>query len=322
MSHRPLLRMMAAIGLLVANAPVTPAETPVTAMAVSSDGSTLAVGRSGSVELVQPDRSGSGARLAVSLPKVNALAFHPDGKHLWIAGGVPGESGAVLELLLPEGTESRRFPVPSDAVQSLALSPDGRSLAHAAGSEVRRIELADSRRAVSLAGNSGRVLGLAFSPDPTWLVSIGADRAVKVWSTSSNTLARSFGHHTEAPNAIAFRPGAAVPTCATGGDDRTVRVWQPGIGRMVRIIRQHPGSILTLAYSADGQTLFTAGSEGIVRAFDADSDTLIRSWNASKDWIYTIAVHPGGQWIATGDWSGGVEFWRNDGSMMHQAGER
>ncbi len=318
MKTQPLLRWAVVLGVLISSDRSARAGTPVTAMAVSPDGNTLAVGRSGSIELIQPDRTHSNRRIVVPLPKVNALAFHADGKHLWIAGGTPGESGAVLELVLPEGTESRRFDVPSDGVQALALSPDGRLLAHASGNAVRRVDLGEPGSGVSLTGHSGRVLGLAFSPGSPSLVSIAADRAVKVWSTTNHTLVRSFGHHTEAPNAVAFRPGAVIPTCATGGDDRTVRIWQPGIGRMVRIIRQHQDSILTLAYAADGQTLFTAGSEGIVRAFDADSDTLVRSWVASEDWIYAMAVHPGGRWIATGDWSGTVGLWKQDGSGMRK----
>jgi len=314
----PLRTLVAVLGGLIGCALGARAGSPVTALAVSPDGNTLAIARSGSIELIQPNRTEPGHRIAIPMAKLNALAFHADGKHLWIAGGTPGESGAVMELVLPDGTPSRRFDVPGDGVQALALSPDGRMLAHASGNDVRRMDLGDPGAASSLTGHSGRVLGLAFSPEPPWLVSIAADRAVKVWTTGSNTLVRSFGHHTEAPNTVAFRPGAAVPTCATGGDDQTVRIWQPGTGRMVRIIRQHPGTILTLVYAADGRTLFTAGSEGIVRAIDADSDRLTTLWMASQDWIYAMAVHPGGQWIATGDWSGTVGLWKPDGSPIRK----
>jgi WD40 repeat protein len=124
---------------------------------------------------------------------------------------------------------------------------------------------------------------------------------------------RSFNHHTEAVHAVAFRPpidGVTAPqACATGGDDRTVRVWQPAIGRMVRIIRGHEGTILTLTYSGDGRELFTAGSEGRLRRIDADSDSILGSWSASSDWIYALAASPDGQFLATGDWNGTVTLW-------------
>jgi hypothetical protein len=44
------------------------------------------------------------------------------------------------------------------------------------------------------------------------------DRTVKVWTTTQTTPLRTFSQHTETPNAVAFQPGAPVPTCATGGD--------------------------------------------------------------------------------------------------------
>ena len=96
------------------------------------------------------------------------------------------------------------------------------------------------------------------------------------------------------------------PQCATAGDDRTVRVWQPGIGRMMRIVRGHDGPVLALAFAPDGRCLFSATQEGIVREIDADSDAVLSQWHASTDWIYHLAVSPDGKKLAAGDWAGGI----------------
>src|SRR6185503_15970678 len=91
-------------------------------------------------------------------------------------------------------------------------------------------------------------------------------------------------------------------------DDRTARIWQPEIGRMVRIIRGHRGPVFALAFAPDGLSLFTAGKEGVIRRFDADSDTLLSEWPAHTDWIYALAISPDGAKLASGDWSGKVQL--------------
>jgi WD40 repeat protein len=77
---------------------------------------------------------------------------------------------------------------------------------------------------------------------------------------------------------------------------------------MVRIIRQHRAPIFALAYATDGRSLFSAGKEGIIRRFDADSDTLLSEWPTHPDWVYALAISPGGSKLASGDWSGEVKL--------------
>ncbi len=295
------------------------AAPPVTVLGWSPDGHFLAVGRPRSIELLKPSSSHTPAsRTNLALPKVCALAFHPDGRHLWLAGGTPGESGALLELNLPSLTQARRFDVRADLVESISIHPDGQSLAHTDGNSIRQIMLpvGIASSVPFHSGHSGRILAIAHAPGAPFLLSVATDRSVKVWTDTTNAPVRSFGHHTEAPHAIAFQPGATLPTCATAGDDRTVRIWQPGIGRMVRIVRHHEGPILTLGYTPDGRRLYTAGTEGILRCLDASSDEILHSWAASPDWINALAVHPVTGMIATGDARGEVRLWNPDGSRM------
>jgi WD40 repeat protein len=295
------------------------AAPPVTALSWSRDGQLLAVGRPRSVELLRPPAANAASTWTnLTLPKVRTLAFHPDGRHLWVAGGTPGESGALLELNLPNLTQARRIDVPADLVESISIHPDGRSLAHTDGNSIRQVALQGVNPSLIpvFSGHSGRVLAIAHAPGSPLLLSVATDRSVKVWTDTTNTPARSFGHHTELPHAIAFQPGAAIPTCATAGDDRTVRIWQPGIGRMVRIIRHHEGSILALGYAPDGRRLYTAGTEGLLRCIDASSDEVLHSWTASPDWINSLAVHPATGTIATGDARGDVLLWNPDGSRI------
>lgn len=314
---RPHLLAILALPFVLATAQAAP---PITALAVNADGSTLAVGRPRSLELFRPGSSEPAQPHPLPLPKVTCLAFQSTGQRLWVAGGTPGESGLVLALDLPSLAEARRIPVDRDLVQAVAPSPDNRWIAWSDGSDLCLESMipdpaGDSPQRL-LRGHSARVLGIAWSPDTTLFTTVASDRAVKVWSTTQTTPLRTFSQHTEAPNVVAFQPGASVPTCATGGDDRTVRVWQPGIGRMVRIVRNHDDAILVLAYAPDGRQIYTAGAGGRVRRIDAGSDQVLGSWSASEDWIHALAVHPGNEWIATGDAAGKLRLWTSEGTEI------
>ena len=216
----------------------------------------------------------------------SALAFSGDGTILAVAGGVPGTSGKVVLLDWKAGAVLGEIGGFTDVVTAVAFGPDGTVAAASADRSAALFTLHDngkrSVRAAEFVGHAGPVLDVDFSPDGRSVVTASADRSIKVWEKGGKLL-RTLTHHTDIVQCLAIRPAAAarpdatdVPpwACASGGDDKTVRVWQPGIGRMVRIVRRHEGSVLALAYAPDGKRLFSAGADGFIRAIDADSDQI------------------------------------------------
>ena len=74
--------------------------------------------------------------------------------------------------------------------------------------------------------------------DGKTLVSAGVDQSVRVWDLESAKLIRSLNQHTKPVHALALRPTeVGLPMVASAAGDRTIRLWQPTIGRMVRYVR-------------------------------------------------------------------------------------
>ncbi|HVR36115.1 MAG TPA: WD40 repeat domain-containing protein, partial [Methylomirabilota bacterium] len=290
--------------------------SPVTALAFSPDGSRIVVAGHGEVRILNANDGTGQASLPCGFPRISGFAFSPDGSYLAVSGGEPGVHGGVELFEWPGGASVGRRLHHLDHATAVAFHPSGTLLATAgADAEVHFQQWPGLTPLRILEGHSGPVLAARFSPDGDLLVTAGMDRSIKVWDAGTGELQRSFSHHTDIVHCLAFRPrlpgeGGSPPFhCASGSNDRTVRVWQPAIGRMIRIVRGHGGPILSVAYSADGSRLFSAGQEGIVRIIDADSDRILHEWRAHDDWIYATAVSPDGEVLVSGDWTGTVKLW-------------
>lgn len=157
---------------------------PVTALAISRDGRTIASG--GDDRLVRvwnqgPER-GQGQEQEQILRgaghPIRALAFSPDGGRL-----ASGSLGGVVRLWdLPTGQSLADHSGHTDTVTCLVFSPDGLTLA--SGSEDRTIKLWDAHTGherLSLTGHTEALADLAFAPDGSRLASVSMAGVLKIW---------------------------------------------------------------------------------------------------------------------------------------------
>jgi WD40 repeat protein len=196
---------------------------------------------------------------------VNDLAFHPDGRHVAVAG-----LGIVEVWDVVSQTKARELRGHSNWVYCLAFSPDGKWLA--TGGWDRTIKLRDAASGaerLTIFAHDGFVLDLAFSPDSRTLASTSEDRSVRLWEIPTGRQIGVCHGHTDFVQAAAFAPDGRE--LASGGLEGTMKVWDLRSSLPV-VFKEDTQVVVGLWYRRDGRRVVSvpspASGPGIMKGWD------------------------------------------------------
>ncbi|MGK7876897.1 MAG: Hsp70 family protein [Xenococcaceae cyanobacterium] len=186
----------------------------------------------------------------------------------------------------------------ANAVTSVAISPDGQTLA--SGSRDKTIRLwhlptGEWRR--TLTAHSDAVSDLAISLDGKLLATGSQDKTVKLWHLRSGTLLRTFTNHGDAVFSVALSADGQI--LASGSWEEAIVLRQIFKKVLPRQLRGHLGGVAAIAFSPDGQTLVSCGDKTI-KVWHQGSGQLLHTFSGHSDLVLTIAISPNGQLLASG----------------------
>jgi WD40 repeat protein len=207
-----------------------------------------------------------------------ALALSQDGR-LLAAGG----AGRAIDLWDVSSPESPRHLATiagfDNTVFALAFSPDGQVLAAGAAQgpttgTVRRYLMADPGRPAPLAPitEPAFVQAMAFDASGQHLIAGTSSGDLIVFGTPSSDRAQQLSRTTVSAGhaLLAVASDPAGPLVATGGLDRTLRLWRlPTSGRpaLVRTQRDFTTWVTCLAFDHAGTTVYAGSSDDTVHMY-------------------------------------------------------
>ncbi|MFO0920993.1 MAG: WD40 repeat domain-containing protein [Pirellulales bacterium] len=195
-------------------------------------------------------------RIQPRMNRVHCFYALPQQERIWIGGGTPGEVGQVSIWSL-QGEELQHHALQPDMVQKI-LVLNNESWIAPGWDSVIPVGKVDSfpKTERTYEQHSGPILDAVAIQREGWVITCGVDQTIQVWNPQQAKRILTMDQHTGRVLALSLRPSNAtesIPWLASISDeDRTLRLWQPTRGRLVRFLKL-PVAPIDVAWTLDGE---------------------------------------------------------------------
>ncbi|MBI5760738.1 MAG: hypothetical protein HZA46_19640 [Planctomycetales bacterium] len=222
-------------------------------------------------------------------------------KRLWstVAVGVVLILGVFFAIMRSSGTGTHpetSVPVPAASNSQSTTKQQG-----VPNTEIRSDWVqANVRRSSVLAGHTGVVNCVAFSPDGQRLASASTDRTVKLWDMTTGQEIQSLKGHTSDVMSVAFSPDGQ--RLASASRDKTVKVWNANTGDELLTLSGHTGGVMGVAFGLGGQRVASASTDQTVKVWDATTGQDLLTLKGHNGTVQSVAFSPDSQRLVSASW--------------------
>ena len=300
--------------------------SPITALTLAPTRDAIVAGSQGRLEVQSWPSMAQIAAHELDIGQIHDLQFSPAGDRLLVVGGRPSERGEWRLVAWPSLSVVATNTDHDDVIYSATWLSGDRFVTGATDNQViewqvgggeARGALGNAREVVRRPGHSRRVLSVEHCAQAGLLVTAGVDQSLRVWSCPGFGVPsrdqpfasvpsrppaplRVLDNHTGIVRDLATRPGdRAIPYVASASADKTVRLWQPSIGRLVRFARLD-AEPLSIAWTSDGDRIAVGCTDGVLRMVDPDTVTVEQELDALEGWVYEVVAAPDGSFAVGG----------------------
>jgi len=142
---------------------------------------------------------------------------------------------------------------------------------------------------------SKNVRAFAITWDGKYFAIGGGDKFILVYEASTGRVVKKLEGHTGWVRSLAFSPDGQL---ASGGDDKTIYLWDPQSGNKIKEIKQH-GWIYDLEFSGDNKYLAAALEKNAIHFYNASTGTPALKLDKLDFPALKLTMSPGGHEVAS-----------------------
>ncbi len=219
---------------------------------------------------------------------VTAVAFNSDGSQLATSG-----YHEVVLWNTNDGKIVRRITNVAERVYDLAYSPDGKTLAVAAGTPAQVGELKlfnpnDGTLLADLVTSQDSVFAAAWSADGTKIASAGADRSIRIFDVATKKQLKLIEDHADWVMDVAWSPDGKK--LASASRDKTSKVFDAEKGESLVTFNGHAQPVFGDAFLPSGNEVASSGSDRQVRCWNATDAKQTRNIGGFGNEVFRIRM--------------------------------
>lgn len=205
------------------------------------------------------------------------------------------------------------------AVNSVAVSLDGKLLLTGGADKIARLWSADTGEAITtLAGPAAEVTSVAASPASHQFAAATADGKLYQWTLPAALPKEPLQPERVISHAAPLRDvafGDAGRLLTACGDDGLVRVYDSSTGYELERFSGHQGVVPSLTAARTARILLSGGADNTARVWTM---SLVRTIVADKGKTHEVAFTPDGAQIVTAGDDMVIKFWNAEGKELRR----
>jgi WD40 repeat protein/serine/threonine protein kinase len=201
----------------------------------------------------------------------------------------------------------KNFAQHSDAVGSVAFSPDGLMLASGSKDKTIQIwDLATGKSIRTFPGDSSTIWSVAFDAKGTKLATGTGFWRVMLWDLKTGEGTRLLDHKASVWS-VAFSPDGKL--IASGSGDKTTKISDAETGNLIHNLPDHTDFVYSVAFTPDGKSLVSGSKDKKITIVDVATGRLLKTLEGHGDQVRSVAVSPDGKTIVSGSYDQSIKIW-------------